>query len=47
MVSHHSANFSGHRRFVSGDVMVLFCQVVLKDSVTKGLINFIGRVPSK
>ena len=40
-VSHHPTNYSGHKHCVSGDIIVLVCQVILQDYVIKGSRDFI------
>ena len=40
MVSHHPAKSGDHRHCNSGDMIVLFCQVILQDHVNKGTSNF-------
>ena len=47
MVNHHPAKFGGHGYCGSGDIMVLFCHVILGDDLTKGLDNFMGRSLSR
>ena len=42
-VSYHPAKSGSHRLCV-GDIMVLVCDIILKDHVTKGLSSFMGRV---
>ena len=46
-VSPHPAKFCGHRHCGSGDIMVLFCHVVLQEHVTKGPSSNMARSPSK
>ena len=47
MISLDSTKFSGHRHCGSGDMMVLVCQVISDNHVTKGSFDFMGRIPSK
>ena len=42
--SHHPAKFCGHRYSGSVDIMVLVCEVISLDYVTKGWSNM-GRRP--
>ena len=46
MVSRTPAKFGGDmRRRSSGDLMILVCQVILQDHVTKGTSSNMGRTP--
>ena len=45
-MSQHPVNFGDHRRCGSGDTLILVCQVILKDCVIKGSLDFMGRSPS-
>ena len=47
MVSHHSVSFGGHGHCGSEDIMVFICHVILRDYITKGLGNFMGRRVSR
>ena len=42
MASHHLANFGGHTHCGSGDIMVLFCHVILPDHMNKGSSNMVS-----
>ena len=44
-VSYHPAIFGSHTHSVSGEIMVLACQVTLQEHVTKVLNNFMVRSP--
>ena len=45
--SHHSAKFCGQRHCGSGDMMILVCQVMSQDHITKGTRDLMGRKPSR
>ena len=47
MVSYNPAKFGGHRHCVSRDIMVLVCHMILQDHITKGILNIMGRTPSR
>ena len=42
MASHHLANFGSHTHCGSGDIMVLFCHVILPDHMNKGSSNMVS-----
>ena len=42
-IIHQPPKFSGYRDFNRRDIMVLDCQVILQDGVTKSSSNFIDR----
>ena len=42
MVSHHPAEFGGHKHSGSGDIMFSDCHVIEEDHMTKGSCDFIG-----
>ena len=44
-ISHHPANFGGHRHCNGGNVTVFVCHVNSED-VVKGSCDFVGRSPS-
>ena len=46
VLSYHPAEFGGHRHFVSGDIMILVCHVILQDHVIKGSCDFMSWSPS-
>ena len=46
MVSHHQAKFGDHNDFVSGDIMVLLCHVILKKHAIKWSRNLMVRSSS-
>ena len=46
-VGHHPAKFGGHKRCVSGDIIVLDCRTILQSHMIKGSCGFMGRSPSR
>ena len=47
MITHTSAKIGVYRPRGCGDIMVLVCDVISQDCVTKGLNNIMDRRPSR
>ena len=45
LLSHHPAKYYVHRHCGSGNSMVLVCQQILRDHLTRGSSNFMAKVP--
>ena len=39
MVGYHSSRFGGHKRYGSGDIIILVCHVILQDTSSKGHVR--------
>ena len=46
-VDYHPVKFGGRSHSDSGDIVVLFFQVISQDHVAKGSRDFIGKSPSR
>lgn len=43
----HSTKFNGHKHHRDGDLMVLLCDLITQDYMSKASSNVIGRNPSR